>query len=80
MNLISNKDFTILGRPTVDNCQIICSVLENGQAEHMRIFKKKRRKRYKKTVGHTQLMTTFLIEQIRFDVSPEMAQNSSAIY
>src|SRR2546429_249854 len=55
---------TRLGNPLVDGTKVTATVVNHGRAAKIVVFKKKRRKHYKRTKGHRQGYTTLKIEAI----------------
>jgi large subunit ribosomal protein L21 len=53
-----------IGAPLVDGAKVTATVVEHGRAPKVVVFKKKRRKHYKRTKGHRQGYTTLKIESI----------------
>jgi large subunit ribosomal protein L21 len=53
-----------LGAPLVDGAKVTATVVDHGRGEKIVVFKKKRRKQYKRTKGHRQGYTTLKIESI----------------
>jgi large subunit ribosomal protein L21 len=53
-----------IGEPHVANARVIATVLRNGRGEKVRVFKKKKRKHYRRTRGHRQAYTALRIDQI----------------
>ena len=76
ISLIGTEDFTILGRPSISFCKVICSVIEQTMAEKVIVFKKKRRKGYKKTQGHKQTMTVIQIDEIIYTIPEEISKKA----
>ena len=62
--LIKQDNEVTLGKPFIDDAVIQAKVLEQGRDKKIVIFKKKRRKGYKKKQGHRQYKTTLFIEKI----------------
>lgn len=58
-----DKD-TKVGAPLVDGAKVTATVVDHGRAPKIVVFKKKRRKHYKRTKGHRQGFTTLRIESI----------------
>jgi len=56
---------TKLGSPLVAGARVTATVVDHGRAPKIVVFKKKRRKHYKRTKGHRQGYTTLKIESIR---------------
>ena len=53
-----------VGAPLLDGVKVRATVLDHGRGEKIVVFKKKRRKQYKRTKGHRQGYTTLKIESI----------------
>ncbi len=59
------KDSAVVGTPTVDGAKVTARILEQGRADKVLIFKKKRRKNYRRTRGHRQWQTVLRIHDIQ---------------
>ena len=59
---IDNK--TMVGTPLVEGAKVSATVVDHGRAPKIIVFKKKRRKHYKRTQGHRQGYTTLKIDSI----------------
>lgn len=55
---------TKVGSPLVEGATVTATVIDHGRAPKIVVFKKKRRKQYKRTKGHRQGYTTLKIESI----------------
>jgi large subunit ribosomal protein L21 len=53
-----------IGSPIVDGARVTAKVIEHGRGQKVIVFKKKRRKQYKKKHGHRQDFTAVQIESI----------------
>jgi large subunit ribosomal protein L21 len=53
-----------IGAPVLDGPRVTATVLEHGRGTKIIVFKKKRRKQYKKTHGHRQDFTAVRIDSI----------------
>ena len=53
-----------IGAPLVEGAKVTATVVDHGRAPKIIVFKKKRRKHYKRTKGHRQGYTTLKIESI----------------
>ena len=53
------------GTPTGDQAQVTAEIVEQGLDKNIIVFKKKRRKGYKRKQGHRQQQTTLRIVQIQ---------------
>ena len=55
------------GNPTISGASVAAEVIEQTRGEKIIVFKKKRRKGYRRTKGHRQLLTTIRITEILTD-------------
>jgi large subunit ribosomal protein L21 len=55
--LLFSGNKTHIGKPVLQNAVVKAKVLEHGKEEKVTVFKRKRRKRYRKTIGHRQQYT-----------------------
>ncbi len=62
--LIEDNEHTLIGTPILDRAQVIAEVIENFKDKKVIVFKKKRRKQYRRMRGHRQLLTRVKIEKI----------------
>ncbi len=62
--MVINGDDVKVGNPIVENAAVRAKVIEQGKDKKVIVFKKKRRKGYKKKRGHRQLFTTLEIQDI----------------
>ena len=53
-----------IGSPLIDDAKVMAKVVDHGRDRKIVVFKKKRRKHYKRTKGHRQGYTTLKIESI----------------
>ena len=53
-----------IGTPIIDGLRVSGVVVEHGRGPKIIVFKKKRRKQYKKTHGHRQNFTAVRIESL----------------
>ena len=66
--LVSGNDDdqeTRIGTPVVEQAQVTAEIVDQGRAKKIIVFKKKRRKGYKRKQGHRQMQTTLKIVQIQ---------------
>ncbi|MFT6867500.1 MAG: large subunit ribosomal protein L21 [Cyclobacteriaceae bacterium] len=54
-----------IGTPTISGAKVSGKILEHVQGDKVIVFKKKRRKGYKKKNGHRQQFSKILIEDIK---------------
>ena len=62
--LVENEGNVQIGTPLVANAKIEATVVERDRAKKTLVFKKKRKKQYRRTQGHRQNYTTVRIENI----------------
>ena len=63
--LLLNRDGQVeLGKPYLAGVKVIGTVLEQGRHAKVLVFKKKRRKQYRRTRGHRQAFTAIRVESI----------------
>ena len=55
---------TRVGSPSLDGAKVTATVIDHGREPKIVVFKKKRRKHYKRTKGHRQGYTTIKIDSI----------------
>ena len=63
--LVANENAITVGKPLVDGANVRARVLDHLKGDKVIVFKKKRRKSYKKKNGHRQQFTKVLIENIK---------------
>lgn len=59
-----DKERVLIGKPVLKDVNVTCEVLKNFRSKKIIVFKKKRRKNYKKTIGHRQNYTELLVKEI----------------
>jgi len=62
--LISNEDNLLVGKPYIEGAKVEATVLEQGKAKKVIIFKYKPKKDSRKKQGHRQPYTKLKIEKI----------------
>ena len=65
--LIEDGGTVQVGMPVLDNAMVLGLVLENFKDEKVLVFKKKRRKQFRRTHGHRQQLTKVRITRITPD-------------
>lgn len=63
--MIADGDTVNVGKPTVADAKVTAVVVGEGRGEKLLIFKHKRRKGYRKTIGHRQDFTTLKVQEIK---------------
>ncbi|MEI6891524.1 MAG: 50S ribosomal protein L21 [Pontiella sp.] len=61
---VSNGTELTIGTPLVDGAKVKVSVVENLRGKKIYSFKKKRRKGYRRKIGHRQELTKIKVEAI----------------
>ena len=62
--LISDGKDPIVGTPYVENATVEAELIEQGKADKLTVYKKKRRTKYRRTQGHRQPFTELKITKI----------------
>jgi large subunit ribosomal protein L21 len=62
---VSSEDDLLLGSPKVDGAVVEAEILEQLRGDKIIVFKRKRRKDYKKKQGHRQYLTKVKIKDIK---------------
>ena len=62
--MIGEKDAVDVGAPLLDGSTVTCEIIEQSKGAKILVFKKKRRKKYRRTNGHRQLITHLKITDI----------------
>ena len=62
--LMVGGDSPVVGTPTVAGATVTATLLEQAKGEKLVIFKKRRRKNYRRRNGHRQLLTVVRIGDI----------------
>ena len=62
--VVSGDDGVKVGAPAVDGARVTATVVDHGRGDKIIVFKKKRRKQYKRRQGHRQDYTTVKIDSI----------------
>jgi len=63
--LVDNDGKITLGAPAIEGASVTAEVVEHLKGETVIVFKKKRRKGYKKKNGHRQSFTAVTIKDIK---------------
>jgi large subunit ribosomal protein L21 len=63
--LAGDGDETVhVGTPTVDGASVKAEILRHGRADKVIVFKRKRRKGYRKKQGHRQNFTEIRVDEV----------------
>ncbi len=58
------EEKVLVGTPTVEGASVKAEVIRHGRADKIIVFKRKRRKGYRKKQGHRQNFTEIRIEEV----------------
>jgi len=72
--LISDNRKVSVGSPTVTSASVVADVVEHTRGEKKVTYKMKRRKGYRKTIGHRQELTVVKIKEIRTQAEPRASE------
>ena len=62
--MVGGEDGLTIGAPLVEGAAVAAEVIEQGRADKIIVFKKKRRKNYRRRNGHRQHQTVLRITEI----------------
>jgi large subunit ribosomal protein L21 len=62
--LVRDGDTIKIGTPLVSNSSVIAKVIEHGRHKKISVIKFKRRKKYRRHMGHRQHFTALTIDKI----------------
>ena len=62
--LISNGEVITIGSPAIDGAKVVLEVLSHVKGDKVLVFKKKRRKGYRKLNGHRQQFSQVIVKDI----------------
>lgn len=62
--LVSGEHGVTIGRPQVERARVTAEIMAQGRTRSVMVFKKKRRKNYRRTKGHRQSFTQLRITDI----------------
>ncbi len=68
--LLDNEGLMTTGTPVVEGASVTAKILNHLKGDKVIIFKKKRRKGYKKKNGHRQFLSQIQVESIKTDKTP----------
>ena len=63
--LASSDDQVKVGQPVVEGARVTAEVLAHGREKKIIVFKRKRRKGYRKKQGHRQGFTEIRVEEVQ---------------
>ena len=63
--MVSSDGNVTMGNPFVEGSSVKVTVLDQTRGKKIRVFKMKRRKRYRRTQGHRQYLTKLRVDDIQ---------------
>jgi large subunit ribosomal protein L21 len=63
--LVADDGGVRVGTPRLESATVVGTVVEQGRDAKLRVFKYKKRKRYRRTKGHRQSFTAVRIERVQ---------------
>jgi len=76
--LIEDGENILVGAPALENAVVLAEVIENYKDDKIVVFKKKRRKQFRRTRGHRQQLTKLRVDGIYPDRSAAPAEGAPA--
>jgi len=64
IRLLAKEDGLVVDPKALKKSKVVCEVTQQGQAKKIRVFKKKRRQGYRRTMGHRQRFTEVKVREI----------------
>src|SRR5208282_5476738 len=58
------KENFVVGSPLVENAKVRGTILRNARAPKVRVLKYKRKKQYRRTIGHRQGFSEIMVQDI----------------
>ena len=65
VSLLADGDAVKLGADALDAAKVVCEVTAHGRGKKLRVFKYKKRKNYRRTIGHRQDYTELRVTDIQ---------------
>jgi large subunit ribosomal protein L21 len=64
VRLVHGDAGLVIGQPLVQGAKVTAEIVRQGRTRSITVFKKKRRKNYRRTRGHRQSFTKLLVKEI----------------
>jgi large subunit ribosomal protein L21 len=64
VHLVHGETGLVIGQPLVQGAKVTAEIVRHGRTRSITVFKKKRRKNYRRTRGHRQSFTRLLVKEI----------------
>ena len=62
--LVTDGQELKVGQPLVENATVRCQIMRQAKGKKVIVYKKKRRKNYRRKQGHRQLFTALQVQEI----------------
>lgn len=62
--LVSKRGKPSVGKPYIEGASVVAKVMGHGRFDKVTVFKFKRRRKYRRTIGHRQGYTEILVKKI----------------
>ena len=76
--MVNDGTTTVIGSPTVEGAVVTASIIEQGRADKILVFKKKRRQGYRRMAGHRQDQTVLRILDVAGSAKKKAAAKKPA--
>lgn len=76
--LVADDKGVTVGAPTVDGATVTATVVEQARGDKIIVFKKNRRKNYRRKAGHRQDLTVLRIADIKIGAKKAAAKKAAA--
>ena len=76
--MVNNDGKLSVGSPTVASATVVADVVEHIRGEKKIAYKMKRRKGFRKTIGHRQELTVVKIKEIKTQAEPGIPEAPAA--
>lgn len=64
VRLLNGDGGLVVGQPTIPNAHVTAEIIRQGRTRSITVFKKQRRKNYRRTRGHRQGFTQLRVTEI----------------
>ncbi len=65
VRLVHGDNGFLVGQPVVEGARVLAEIIKHGRTRSITVFKKKRRKNYRRTKGHRQEYTQIRVIDIQ---------------
>ena len=73
--LVGEGDAVTVGTPAIDGASVVAEVLDQFRGPKVLVFKKKRRKNYRRKQGHRQALTLLRVTEIKASGTSKTQEN-----